>query len=238
MIDNINKIKNDNHKYIFLEELIGNSLDIEDEIERKTGLCFPDGKVLKIYNIKIILEKMLEFRKNLREEEILIICKDENLTYEIIRLLHESFSFISILEKIRLENIKCEDLICENILKDMGLSIFRQKDLSKSIKKYGIIINMEKDIYIDKNNIKKEAIILDYSNGHIFRHTKNNVLIEDITINSRYKENSLISGELISSLHEKLNESSRESFHRIYSRGKLKTLEELINRANSLKGSI
>lgn len=176
---------------------------------------------------------MLDYKSKLREKEILIICKDQKWTCKIIKLLYKKFPFISILG-----NVGWGDSICEDILNDIGLSIFIEKDLSKSIKKYDIIINMEQDTDLNIGDIKKTTIIFDYSDSYQLRSGKNTLLIEDITINNKDQASSLLPKELISSLHENLNNSSKEDFHKIYSRGKLYTLDELVGSGNSLKGGI
>lgn len=233
MIKKINKLKDENTKDIYIEGFSNNSLEIKDRIELETGLNFPKDNRSKIYNIKTILESLVIIKRSLREKEVLIICNDKDLILDIIKLLYNDFLFISIFEDL----VQGEE-ICEDILKDIGLSIFIQKDINKTINKYGIIINMEKNIDINIDNIKKETIIFDFSGNFKFRNTKNKILIEDITIENKLVNNNLISNEITSSFIGKLDGDYRKSFYRIYSRGRYLTFDELINSKIQIKGSI
>ena len=177
---------------------------------------------------------MLKYRSNLKDEEVLIICNDRDLIEKIIKSIYKDFIFISILE-----NLGQGDIICQNLLEELGLSIFQQKG-NRNIKKYGIIINMEKDRYIDITGIKKEAIVFDFSRSDNFRSIKSSFLIEDITIKAtkEFEKSELFPKKVLASLYEKLSSNRVEEFYSIYSRGNFYLLDEIMNSDNKLKGSI
>lgn len=233
-INNINKLKDEMDKNIYIEGIEKCPLDIKKRIEIETDLIFPDELDLKLFNIKLILEEILKTKSFLTEEEVLIICKDKEIVFKIIMLIYKKFSFISILP-----DIEDGETICEEILNDIGLSVFSVKDIEKSIKNYGIIVNVEKELYIDVKKIKKNAIVFDFSNACEFRNEKNFILIEDINIKSSCdNKTSLLPGEFTSSLYENLIGRDKIRFSEIYSRDKLYTLDELVKCKESLKGNI
>lgn len=233
-IANINKLKDESDKNIYIEGIEKYPLEIKKTIEAETDLIFPEELDLKLSNIKFILEEILKDKNFLIEEEVLIVCKDKDIVSKIIMILYEKFSFVSILP-----NIEDGDNICEDILSDTGLSVFSVKDIDKSIKNYGIIINIEKEPYIDVKKIRKDAIVFDFSNSHEFRNEKNFMLIEDISIKYNCdKKAPLLPMEFASSLYENLTGNDKVRFSKIYSGDRLYTLDALIKCKERLKGNI
>lgn len=57
-ISNINKLKDENNKNIYIEGIEKWPFDIKKRIEDETDLIFPDELDLKLYNIKLILEEI------------------------------------------------------------------------------------------------------------------------------------------------------------------------------------
>lgn len=233
-ISNINKLKDEASKNIYMEGIEKWPLDIKKRIEIETDLIFPDELDLKLFNISFILEEILKIKSFLIEEEVLIICKDKDIVFKIIMIIYEKFPFISILP-----NIEGGETIFEEILSDTGLSVFSVNDIDRSIKNYGIIINIEKYIDIELKMIKKDAIVFDFSNSHEFRNVKNCVLIEDISTEDIIDVKSLLlPRELASSVYENLTGNDKARFSKIYSRDRLCTLDALIKSKESLKGNI
>lgn len=233
-ISNINKLKDENNKNIYIEGIEKWPFDIKKRIEDETDLIFPDELDLKLYNIKLILEEISKTRSFLVEEEVLIICKDKELVSKIIGLIYEKFSFISILP-----DIEGGETICEEVLNDTGLSVFIINDIDRSIKNYGIIINVEKDLHIDGKKVKRNSIVFDFSDKHEFRNVRDCVLIEDIIIKDiGDTTTSLLSREFTSSLYENLTKDNRVRFNKVDSRGKLCFLHEMGKCRESLKGNI
>ena len=234
LINYINKLKVESTQLIYIEELGEGKLGVKGVIERETGLVFPNELDLKLYNMKLILDKALRMNSLLSEKEVLIICRDRELGCRIIRTIYKDFPFISIVDEI-----EDQEDICEDILSDTGLSISAVNDLNRMIQNYGIIINVEKEIDIDIQAIKKSAIVFDFSKGSKFSTAKGYILIEDISINAKdYKMPSLLPNEISSSLYKSLTGKEETRFYRIYSRGKLYTFDEIIKSKDALKGNI
>lgn len=234
LISCINKLKDEKTKGIYIEEIGETNLDIKDIIEKETALVFPSELDLKLYNMKIILDKVLKINSLLMESEVLVICKDKELIYKIIKAIYKDFPFISIVNKIEIQ----ED-IYEDILNDIGLSITRVNDLNKMIENYGIIINVEKDISISPKTIKKNSIVFDFAKNGDFRAAGGFILIEDVSISDReIKIPSLLPSEISSSLYRSLTSKKEIKFCRIYSRDKLYTFDEVIKFKGSLRGNI
>lgn len=234
VINYINKLKDEKTKEIYIEELGEDNLGIKGVIEKETGLSFPSELDLKLYNMRLILDKILKINSLLVEKEVLIICKDRKLVCEIITMIYKDFPFISIVDEIQDQ----ED-ICEEILSDTGLSISRVNDLNRMIQNYGIIINVEKSISISPESIKKSSIVFDFSKKGNFRTARGYILIEDISISDRdFKKPSLLPSEIPSSLYRSLTGKEEIGFCRIYSRGKLYTFDEIISPKDSLRGNI
>lgn len=232
-ISYINKSKAEDSKNIYIEDMEGISVDIKRKIEMGTDLIFPNELELKLYNMKLILKELME-KKNFIMKEVLIISKNKDILLHIINLLHEVSPFISIIpDKEDGENI------CEEILNNIGLSVFEIKDIGNSLKRYDIIINMEKNLEVSSKDVKKDAILFDFSDNQRFRNIKQCTLIEDIAITKdNHIKASLLSKHLTSSLYENLTGKDNISFNSIYNRDEFYSLDEIIKDDESLKGNL
>src|SRR5699024_1305609 len=121
-----------------------------ERIQFETSMEIPKGLDIKLYNIPLILKEISRIqKKDIGKEEVLIISSDRDNIIKTIDSISNVFNFISLIGLDKDE----EDELCSEILKTRGLSIFQPKNLEKNLNRYNIIINLEEEFYIDKNQI-------------------------------------------------------------------------------------
>src|SRR5699024_3270699 len=149
-ISNILMFKGEDNKFIYIEEV--NSMDIQaiERIQFETSMEIPKGLDIKLYNIPLILKEIFRIQKKyIGKEKVLMISSDRDNIIKTIDYISNVFNFISLIGLDKEE----EDELCSEILKTRGLSIFQPKNLEKNLNRYNIIINLEEEFYIDKNQI-------------------------------------------------------------------------------------
>jgi len=215
-ISNILMFKGEDNKFIYIEEV--NSMDIQaiERIQFETSMEIPKGLDIKLYNIPLILKEISRIqKKDIGKEEVLIISSDRDNIIKTIDSISNVFNFISLIGLDKDE----EDELCSEILKTRGLSIFQPKNLEKNLNRYNIIINLEEEFYIDKNQISQQAIIFDFSLKRIFNSLQNSLVINDINIDISELlkwENEFINSLVPSSLYEGLVDNNEGRFNQIY----------------------
>lgn len=204
-----------NCNLIYMEDY---NLTLYKYIESSLNLNYPKGRNIRLYNIGMILNETLTSKKDKWRQEVLILCEEVDLAYEIIRLISYNFKFINLIGIARDKSEKLRDRIFE----DMGISIFQTENI-KSISEYtGIIINFNEklngDLIDELNRLNKDTIIIDFSMDKPLLVLKDFNIIIDISFNTSEDiilENPLISREIPSILYETLFENRIEKFDEI-----------------------
>jgi len=179
VIESLNKFKEENTRKILLDNLhIINSEDIY-VIEKETNMEIIDGKKVLIRFLPYVLQKIAkELNINIRDEEILIIGEDGDLTRQLIQVLSREARFLTLVGE---DENYIQDLVQE-IYNATGLSIFYSKNIDRILTNYSIIINLKDNQYINLNNLKSKCLIFDFSIEKILRNNLKNryaIVVED-----------------------------------------------------------
>ena len=178
-IESLNKFKEENTRKILLDNLhIISSEDIH-VIEKETNMEIIDGKKVLIRFLPCVLQRITkELNINIRDEEILIIGEDGDLTRQLIQVLSREARFLTLVGE---DENYIQDLVQE-IYNATGLSIFYSKNIDRILTNYSIIINLKDNQYINLNNLKSKCLIFDFSIEKILRNNLKNryaIVVED-----------------------------------------------------------
>lgn len=219
--------------WIYIEEDL--PWKIRKKIEKELSLKGPEGMDIRLYNISYIVEDLVEkFRRNLREEEVLIISEDRSLCLKLIDEISSEFRFISVLG---LDEQEGENLY-EEVLESTGISVYLPQGKNISLNRYGLVINVLNKTIIDVDKINNRTIILDFGGRKLFEKA-NRYVIGDISLEIKglgLAENPWISEEINSSLYECLFHGECRKYKRIYKGESLLTMDEFINQNPIIKG--
>ncbi len=180
-LEAILKVKREDHKYIFIEELEFSGGGIIKYIEDYTSLRFPTGKEIRLYNLPFIIEELgKNLHRNFQKEEILLISNNKEEIIDTIYSISHIFNFISIIGIDDEQGEEIYDIIFENT----GLSIFQPKNVDNILKDYGVIVNLEDRLLFDEKNINRKTIIFDFSISRPLRTFEKNQIIYDIKLDT------------------------------------------------------
>ncbi len=180
LIFGIEKIKEKSMASLIIEDLhLLNKIDIE-LIESRTKLKVLNGIKVLVCFLPLVLNNIYKIlNEDLKQKEILIIGDDEELTKEVIESLHKEVRFITLVGDY--EN--SIESISKYILEKTGLSVFYSKNILKILKNYSIIINLKIKTCIDMSQLRRKAIVFDFSIGKVFSKSidrrKEALIIED-----------------------------------------------------------
>lgn len=229
LIYKINKIKEENTKYLIIENLNLFSREKLNLIENETNLKILNGmKIISCFFPLVLKELYIILNEDLKRKEVLIFCGSKELTEEFILNLSKEVKFITLVG----DNKEIIEDISNNILESTGLSIFHSRNIEKILKNYPIIINLNDNTEINENKIRKEAIIFDFSLGKTFKSLKNCEIVEDFIFKIdglNIKENSHMEYGLPSSLYEYFNKVEIEDLKGLLIKGQVYNPENFIN---------
>lgn len=232
-INKIRQVMEDEYKKIYIEEEI--PIDIRKKIKKGLSMGETNFMDIRIYNIPYILEGLItSFKGEMTKEELLIISNNKDECLRIIDGVFNSFSFISVLGL----NEGDGESLYEEVLEATGISVYLPHYNNISLRRYGLIINTLDNLSIDLTDIKKKAIIMDYSQVKPFAGI-NRYVIEDISLNIGdlgLDENPWIGNEIDSDLFTSLFKKERQKFCRIYKNDSLLTINDFINQEFKIKG--
>lgn len=237
----INDLKDEQTGILVIEELnMFNRPEIKS-IEKETGLKVLDGIDIAISSLPIALNRIyFKLKKDLKNEEALIIGDDEELTKKVIDSICKDIRFITIAGEYNQENVHS---IYEYVLQNTGLSIFYSKNASKILTNYSIIINLIDNCNIDFSSFRNEAIIFDLSISKQFSKDINNKcnIIEDFTFKGNslsIKKKDMFPSLFPSHIYEMLNRFELEELVGLYSCGELYTFEDFADYKIRAKGKL
>lgn len=185
IIFGIEKIKEEGMNSLIIEDLhLLNRVNME-LIESRTKLKVLNGVKVLVYFLPLVLNNIYKIlNEDLKEKEVLVIGDDEELTKEVIESLHKEIRFITLVGDYEnsIENIS------RYILEKTGLSVFYSKDIHKILKNYSIIINLKSKICIDVNQLRRKAVVFDFSIEKALNKSTNRkkevLIIEDFIFKS------------------------------------------------------
>mgnify|MGYP000872848933 FL=1 len=232
-IFNINEVIEDEYTSIYIEEEF--PLAIIRKIEEDLSMNKLDGKSIRLFNIPYIIERlMLKMKRDILKEEILIISEIKEETLKIIDDLSNRFNFISVFGLNEMD----EEDVYEEVLENAGISIYYPLGNDISLRKYKVIINTVDELLMNFKDIRKNAIIIDFSDSKPFKGS-NRYVIEDISIDISdlgLVNCPWISKEISVSLYAYLFKGKYRLFCRVFNNGKLITIEDFINQGIKIKG--
>ena len=225
LISGIEKIKKQNIKYLILEEIELFNKEEINLIETETNLKILDGMDAIIYFFPIVLEEYI------REKEILIFNEDKEITKKIILSLSKKVKSITLVE----DNEDIVEEIYDFVLEKTGLSIFHSKNINRILKNYSIIINFNNNTKIDENQIRKEALIFDFSLEKGLKANLENTkkeIIEDFIFKTRSLDilkSDWIDEQISSSIYEYFNDYKINDFQGLLVNGEVYSPKDFIN---------
>lgn len=232
-ISSIKDIIDDEYNYLYIEESL--PLNIKRAIADSLSIDLCEGRDIRLYNISYIIKALKsQWKDDIIKKEILIVTSDKDEVLEIIYSICDEFSFISVLG---LNNEDGED-VYEKVLDDLGISLYYPNRVNISLKRYGIIINLEDNALINLKEVKNKAIVMDFSEIKPFSKV-NRYVIEDISIDISdlgLDDNPWIGKEIGSDLFKSLSEGSYKRFNRIYKNDELLTIVDFLNQGLKIKG--
>lgn len=213
-IYNILKLK-ETWDLIYMEDF---NLYLYENIESRLNLRFPKGRNIRLYNVVMVLNETLKYKKDIYEKEVLIICEENDLAYEIIKLVSYVFRFISL---VGIDKDNLEDLH-DRIFEDIGISIFQPEDIKKTLKNTGIIINfsekIDEDLMAELRMPNKDTIIIDFSIKKPLLEFEDMDIITDLLFDMGENitcENPFIDKEISSIEYESLFKNRIERFNKV-----------------------
>lgn len=201
-IDRIRKMDYGEISTIYMENCEGLNRDILDKIEEELDCKFASGKDIKINNIEGLLLKISRgLNKELGRMDLLIISNELSDLVNIIRILPKDLNCIASIG-VRGENLY------EYILKETGISIYEPYKIDRAIKNFHIIINLSDELLFDLNNIRRQGIVVDFSQtrtlGEIEKLNRNILYIDDFNFQSKIDSpwiDKLISSKLYETIY-------------------------------------
>lgn len=204
-----------NYEYIYMEDF---DLRLYNHIKSKLDIKFKSGKNIRMYNIAMVLNEVLKYKKEKYKEEILILCEDCDLVYELICFISQDFKFISLLG---INKYEIEELY-NKIFKEIGTPIFLPKDIKKNFKSTKILINfkeeLDEDLIYKFKYLNNDAILIDFSLNKPLLEIEGLEIITDLVFDlskDMLKDNHLMDSEIRSILYESLYENKIEKFSKL-----------------------
>lgn len=232
-ISKIKEVIDVEYTSIYIEETL--PLEVKKTIEDGLSIIHTDGKDIRIYNIPYIIEALIhKLKRDIIKEEILVLSNNKEECLKIIDPLSNEFSFISV---FGLNEIDGEE-VYEEILDNTGISVYLPQGNSISLRRYGLIINTVDHLSLTFKDIRKNAVIIDFSETKSFAGV-NRYVIEDITIeisNLGFIDNPWINDEISSDLYRCLFKEEYRRFCRIFRDNSWITIDDFINQGNKIKG--
>ncbi len=170
-------------KTIYFEDIRDFEQSYLDFILNSTGLCLPSGKDIRIFNLPYIISQVYEgLKKSINANDTMIISQEKDTHLKIILQLMDKINFFTC---VGLEDFIREEVYNE-IFKSTGVSIFQPIHLEKVVRNYSTIINFCEELCFDLENIRNQAVIIDFSKNKPFKILENSkkdvILIEDIQL--------------------------------------------------------
>lgn len=232
-ISNIKDLIDDEYSYLYIEESL--PLDIKRAIGDRLSIDLCEGREIRLYNIPYIIKALKsKWKDDIIKEEILIVSSDKDEVLKMIYSICDEFSFISVLA---LNDEDGQD-VYEKVLDDLGISIYYPNRVNVSLKRYGLIINLEDDVFINLDQVKNKTIVIDFSERKPFSKV-NRYVIEDISIDISdfdLDDNPWIGKEICSDLSKAFSKGSYKEFNRIYKDNELLTIIDFLNQSLKIKG--
>ncbi len=191
----------------------------------ETNLKILDGMNAIIYFFPIVLEEYI------REKEIVIFNGDKEITKEFILSLSKKVKSITLIE----ENEDIVEEIYNFVLEKTGLSIFHSKNINRILKNYPIIINFNNNTKIHGNQIRKEALIFDFSlkkGLKAYLEDTRKGIIEDFIFKTEsldIVESNWIAIQVNSSIYEYFNNFKIGDFQGLLVNGEVYSPKDFIN---------
>lgn len=237
-IEGINNVKTEEDTTIYIEEGHKIIKDIKAYIEIETGLKFPSGEDIRLFNIPYILQDVILYLGDYyHPSDTLIVCNQKDMLIKVIMSLSEHINFFTV---VGIDNSIKEE-VYEEVFQSTGISIFQPKDIGKIIKNYGIIINFSESIELETRDIRNQTIVIDYSKMKALKYLenkkKNIIYVEDINIKNNIHNQFL--GKYISpELYEALQFEENRKLEQIYSKDKFTYIRKIVSTIERKKGMV
>lgn len=238
----IRDVRTENCTSLYIEEY----KDITDKainyIENSLNMKIYKGDSTRIIQIPIVIKEIYKLLgENLQEKEVLVLCKDKEISKKIIKEISKDIRFITCIGC----NKEDEEEIYEHILEETGLSLFYSSNIGKILENYSIIINLMDDFNLNTSRIKRNCIIFDYSNRYSLKNKESKLnisnRIEDFVFNLKsigIKETKWIDNKAHSDLYESLNQSDNQKISYLYSGNDYYTVENYVNTFIKVRGKL
>ena len=227
-IHNLLKIKNSEDTKIYIEGSKNIPIEFLDSLEEITGIKFNSGDNIKMQNIPRIIQRIyVSLGKEYNSTDTLIISNNKQKVIDTVKCLSDTILFFT---TMGLESLH-KDEIYDEILECTGVSIFQPNSIERIIKNYGTIINYNDDIEFEIDNIRNQALILDFSRKKPLKQLEGSkkriIYIEDINFKlSGFNESMgmYASSELL----ECLGVDDADMFSQIYTNNNYYFIEDFI----------
>lgn len=145
---------------LYLEEIQDICKESIEYIEGALNIQISNHEDIRIpYTPLVIREIYNLLGERLEKKEALLICKDKEVSKQMIKLIGKDIKFITILGC----NLEDSEEIYNYIFEETGLSIFHSSDINKILGRYHIVINFAEDFNLEASKIKRNAIVFDFS---------------------------------------------------------------------------
>lgn len=216
----------------------GISLEVLKEMQVSLGLDPLFGRETRVKNIGFILRQVYRhLKESLVNEELLIISRNKDLAQRVIKEFARDVKLITVLGC----NDRDNEEIYENIYEETGLSLFFPSNIQKFMGNFRIIINLENDINIELDSIRKSTIIFNLGNNLIFDNEKRLSVINDFGFNLKdlkIKNNTWIDEKIGSLLYEVLMGNEKHKPKYIYSRKEFYLIGDFVDLYIKMKGRL
>ena len=238
----IKSIKPEGYSNLYIEDYKHIPKNIIDYIEKSLNMKISNGQYIRISYIPLVITEIYKLLKDrIETKETLILCKDKEMTKEIIKIISKDIKFITISGC----NEKDNQEIYEYILDETGLSLFQSSNIDKILDNYSVIINLIDNYKINSPKIKRNCIIFDYGEENYLienrdRHNTVNRIedfifdIKDLQIDS----NEWVDSGVHSDLYEVFNKNTKQSMPCIYSGGEYYSIRDYVSCFIKLKGKL
>lgn len=214
-IEGILKIKSEEDTNLYIEDFNKFPVDILDILQERTGLIISSGNNIRMLNIPYIIKEVFRcLGRDHNSTDTLIISHSKDKLVETIKLLSDTINFFTVIGI----DVSLKEQVYNEVLDCTGISIFQPNNIDKIIKNYGIIINYNDEIELEKKDIRNQSVIIDFSKSKPLKSletTKKDIIyIEDI--NFKFENNSdFMSNHISPNLLESFGEDGEKGFSQI-----------------------
>lgn len=232
-IESIKRLRDVDYNKIYIEEEL--PFECKKEIADSLEVRLADGNNLFKENLPYLIAGIIKYiKRDIKKNEVLLMCNTKDEALELISAIADFFSFISVWGL----NQGDGEALHEEVLTDIGISIYLPQQDNFSLKKYGFIINTLNHLPLNIIDVKSSSVIVDLSRDKPLRK-QNNLVIEDLYFDISPFEldsNGWIGGHVSSALYACIYGDKPNNFSLVSSNGKIESLENILHQGLKLKG--